>query len=510
MNNIVAYLMSKPEIHHVVLIAGKESSPWLLRDICSNRDLDSLVYYCADKDNKVLTEAISCVTGIDHRKMPDYFSVRNYEEFSSYHPENPDFALVYDSLDDFDSLLGWVDIKPKYLCGIARANKTTAFEIWEAYRKTCKQMYLVTWEPGRPEKVLNWTKQDDCDIELSIIFPMYKVADYLPQCINSVTAWKAEYVEYLFVDDGSPDNCADIVRIAAKNDPRVKLLQKQNGGCASARQYGLDRAKGRYIGFIDPDDFIDESMYRKLLSSAMNGTYEISYCGYNELYEETGGTRKIADLLGEPYCSGTTDPAAIKELIPYLRVAIWRGIYSADMIQKNGIHFYTDLRRFDDLPLKFEVLSVAKSVVSVPEHLYYYRLARPGQDVSANDERLYVHFSIFEHLDEFVNKKGSKELIRMLQIVKLHTHKYALLKIKKQYIKEYLKQARKDLISNMSLIQLILVYRKAVSRQDKVFFWAIYLRSKWLINALKRRDESQKNKVLNQRNKVLGNLEKCL
>lgn len=510
MNNLVAYLMSKPEIRHIAVIAGKNSDPWLLRDICSSRDWDSLVYYCADTENEVLTEAISCVTEVDRRKMPTFFSVRNYEDFSSYRPINPDFALVYDSLDKFDSLLDWVNMNPKYLCGTARANRTSAFKIWETYRKTCKQMYLVTCEPDRPEEVLKWTKQEDCDIELSVIFPMYKVEDYLPQCISSVTAWKADYVEYLFVDDGSPDNCADIIRKAAKNDSRVKLLQKQNGGCASARQYGLDHARGRYIGFIDPDDFIDESMYRKLLSRAMNGTYDISYCGYNELYEETGGTRKVSDLIGEPYCFGTTVPAVIKELIPYLRVAIWRGIYSAEMIRRNGIHFYTDLRRFDDLPFKFETLSVAKSVVSVPEYLYYYRLARPGQDVSANDERLYVHFPIFEHLDTFVNKKGSKELIQMLQIVKLHTHKYALQKIKNRYIKAYLKQARKDLLSNMSLCQIILTYRKAISRQDKAFFWAIYLRSKWVIKALKRREESREKKEQKQRKKFLDNLEKCL
>lgn len=509
MNNIVAYLMSTPEIRHIVFVAGKESSPWLLRDICSSRDWDSLIYFCADKENEVLKEVIYCVKEIDRRKMPAFFSVHNYEEFSSFQPETTDFVLVYDALDEFDSLLDWVNLKPKYLCGTAKANKTSAFDVWEAYRKICKQMYLVTWDIGCPEEVLNWKKRENSDIELSIVFPMYNVADYLPQCISSVTAWKADYVEYLFVDDGSPDNCADIVRKASVLDPRVKLLQKPNGGCASARQYGLDRARGRYIGFIDPDDFIDESMYRKLFSRAMNGTYEISYCGYNELYEETGGTRKVADLLGEPYRSGTTDPVAIRDLIPYLRVAIWRGIYSADMIRKNGIHFYTDLRRFDDLPFKFEVLSVAKSVVSVPEYLYYYRLARPGQDVLANDDRLYVHFPIFEHLDEFVNKKATKELIRMLQIVKLHTHKYALLKIKKQYIKTYLKQARKDLLSNMSLNQIVLTYRRAISRQDKMFFWAIYLRSKWLIKALKRRDESRKSKAQNKRNIILGNLKKC-
>ena len=70
-------------------------------------------------------------------------------------------------------------------------------------------------------------------------------------------------------------------------------MDKPNGGCASARQYGLDKARGKYIGFIDPDDYIDESMFRKLLRAAMMGSYDISYCGYNEYYENTKEIRKV-------------------------------------------------------------------------------------------------------------------------------------------------------------------------------------------------------------------------
>ena len=125
-------------------------------------------------------------------------------------------------------------------------------------------------------QILEWIKNKNSDIELSVIFPMYNVAAYLDQCISSVTAWKAPYIEFLFVNDGSPDNSREIVLKWAEKDSRIKLLDKPNGGCASARQFGLERAQGSYIGFIDPDDFIDESMFRKLLRSAMTGSYDIT------------------------------------------------------------------------------------------------------------------------------------------------------------------------------------------------------------------------------------------
>lgn len=310
------------------------------------------------------------------------------------------------------------------------------------------------------------------------------------------------------MDDGSPDNCADIVRQYAEKDPRIKLLQKENGGCASARQYGLERAKGRYIGFIDPDDFIDESMFRKLLSRAMVGSYEISYCGYKELYEETGKTRDIPDLLSSPYKDGTVDPNEIQPLMAFLRVAIWRGIYRSEMLRRNKIHFYTDLRRFDDLPFKFEVFASAKSVVCVPEHLYYYRMARPGQDVAANDERLYVHFSIFEYLDEFVAAHGTKEMYDYLQIVKLHTHIYALQKLLPQYVKEYAVCARQDILHNMNFTQANLVYRKTLSRRDKAFFLAIMSQSPAMIRMMKAKAQSRDEHRAKDAQEVVEALEK--
>lgn len=509
MNDLVAYLMEKSDIKRLVFVVGKEFNPWLIRDICKNTRLKELDVFISDKEKR--KELINVLKyAVEHNEciLPKRLNVHNWKDLSTFQEPDRDFALAFDALDDVEILFELTRLSPKYLCGALHEGVVSTFDIWQAYRTVCDYMYLLTWGENRRTEALNWTKPPLHGIELSVVFPMYKVAGYLPECIASVTKWKADYVEYLFVDDGSPDNCAEIVQEAAMHDSRIKLIQKENGGCASARQYGLDRAQGRYIGFIDPDDFIDESMYRKLLARAMIGSYEISYCGYNELYEETGGTRKVADLIGAPYCYGTTDPAQIKELIPYLRVAIWRGIYSADLIRKNSIHFYTDLRRFDDLPFKFEIFAVAKSVVSVPEYLYYYRLARPGQDVSANDERLYVHFPIFQYLDAFVQKKGSKELMRMLQIVKLHTHKYALIKIKPEFAKEYLRQAKKDLLSNMPLNQILLIYCKAVSRQDKLFFWAIYLRSPWLICMLKKRIQSKAIVSEKKRKKVLKDLGK--
>lgn len=491
MNALANHVMSLLTIKNVVLLLGTKGNAGLVSELLENQNLDNLIIYAAgshkQKELSSLLEQEKYSTSVH---MPAHIEVRELSQIDfTEQPVNAPFSLVYDDLDDFSLLYKLVNWTPFDLCGAQKNSTISSFEIWEAYRQVTRSFYLVSWGEGRRLEVLAREDQSKDDIELSVIFPMYNIAKYLPQCIQTVTEWKAPYLEFLFVDDGSPDNCADIVLEAAKTDPRIKLLQKPNGGCASARKYGLEQARGRYIGFIDPDDFIDPSMFRKLLRRAMIGTYEVCYCGYKELYEETHTTREIRDTVNDPFCKGVTNPEEIRSLAAYLRVAIWRGIYLASMLRRGKISFYTDLRRFDDLPFKFEVYATAKSVVSVPEYLYYYRMARPGQDVAANDERLYVHFQIFKYLDEFVNRQKDKDIIDLLQIVKLHTHSWALTKLLPQYQKEYMKRAKEDLLSNMTFRECCLVYRKGVSRRDKAWFLATTLQSQLLVKWLTSRQK---------------------
>lgn len=504
--------MSVPQAEEAVLLGGANFSPWMIYDICRETGVRSLSVYVPGRDlvkacRKTLEEARVNL----HFKLPERFQLKEREEIRKIGAFPPDCALVFDLLNETGSLellYEMADRKPTYLFGALHAGKTSSFEIWDAYRKYCRTVYILTWAEDRRTEALSWERRPGNDTELSVIFPIYNVEQYLPQCIETATAWDAEYIEFLFVDDGSPDRCAEIVRDAAQKDRRIKLLQKPNGGCASARQYGLEHAKGRYIGFIDPDDYIDPSMYRKLFRRAMVGGYEICYGGYKEVYTETGETREASDLLGQPYRSGTVDPAAILDLCAFCRVAIWRSIFSADMIARGKLHFYTDLRRFDDLPFKFETFATARSVASVPEYLYYYRLARPGQDVSANDERLYVHFTIFQYLDRFVQEKGAYDLLELLQIVKLHTHRYALQKLLPRYVKEYLRQAHRDLLRNLPLGQILAIYAGRASRGDRAYFWAILLESPLMIRLLARRSERKEARRQRKAEKLVRRLEK--
>ena len=141
------------------------------------------------------------------------------------------------------------------------------------------------------------------------------------------------------------------------------------------------------------------------------------------------------------------------------------------MLVKNNIKFHAELRRFDDLPFKVEVYSKANSVACVNEHLYYYRLGRAGQDVSANDERLYVHFDIFRILDEFFKVKPSSNQLKRYYQVKVQTHYWAVTIIKDELKPEYKDKAAKDLgIENSKSSWKKILGKYYRKREVKAFF----------------------------------------
>ena len=464
MNEITSYLNSHPEIQTIVLLIGDSYDYGSLKNFIKEACIKKLIVV-----GNLLQKDIETLKNLYERdkKFDEFFSLEeiNYVDYFSFDGKCEGYTLCAENISP-NILLKAVSWKPERLLATVEQGHISAFKIWEVYKEYCSYIQVKTLRRNKEPQVLEWQKRTDTNVELSVIFPVYNVKAYLEQCIASVTSWTASYVEFLFVNDGSPDNSREVILEWAKKDCRIKLLDKENGGCASARQFGLEHAKGNYIGFIDPDDFVDESMFRKLLRAAMIGSYDISYCGYNEYYENTKKIERIEDVLGWPYCDGTADEKKIRELMFSSRVAIWRRIYKAEMLKKSGIHFYTDLRRFDDLPFKIETFAVAKSVIALPEYLYYYRLSRPGQDVSADDERLYVHFDIFKYLDTSIAGTYDARLTDYLQICKVQTHIYALKKIKSELKKEYLNRAKLDLENSASPERTYKLIRQKIGKEN--------------------------------------------
>ena len=120
---------------------------------------------------------------------------------------------------------------------------------------------------------------------VSIIVPVYKVENEIDRCIQSILNQTYTSIEIILVDDGSPDKCPQICDKYAKQDKRIKVIHKENGGLSDARNVGLDMAKGEYIAFIDSDDWVEDSFIEQLLTNLISTNSDISICGYTLVNE---------------------------------------------------------------------------------------------------------------------------------------------------------------------------------------------------------------------------------
>ena len=114
--------------------------------------------------------------------------------------------------------------------------------------------------------------------KLSVIIPVYNVEEYLNECLDSITNQTLEGIEIICIDDGSTDNSPNLLKEYQKKDQRIKIITKENGGQATARNLGIKEAHGEYIAFIDSDDFIEPEMLEKLYTKAKNNNLDIAMC----------------------------------------------------------------------------------------------------------------------------------------------------------------------------------------------------------------------------------------
>ncbi len=485
MIKVIQYLQSKPLTDELLLLVGKRDSIALIKNLLRLQSWKHVsIYAPMCQIESEICQEIKQLQNDAQYNIPDTVSLKDYAELMHGNVHANQCTVVFDYITSIELLNPLIELSPQYLVGFCVDSDINSFEIWEKGRLLVKNMYFISYAKSEKAEELLWENDETYAVELSVIFPMYCVAEYLPQCIESCIAWDATYVEYLFVDDGSPDDCAEIVLKYAKKDARIKLLRKQNGGCASARQWGLEHAKGRYIGFVDPDDYIDPQMFRKLFMRALKGNYEIAYCGYYCYFEDSGEIVETLEPLGAPYEEGTDDAALINKLFTRLNPVIWRKIHKAELLDRAQIHFYTDLKMADDLPFHIETLSRAKSVVSVPECLYYYRLERLGQDAQIDDERLFVHFAIFRHLDEFFKRSSDRQQLAELQLKKQDTHLYVLRKIQKKYFAEYCKHAKADIRKNYKLWDGVRAIWQCGLKRKVIIYLTLYVGNRTMIRGL--------------------------
>ena len=219
---------------------------------------------------------------------------------------------------------------------------------------------------------------------LSVIIPVYNVEDYLNECLDSIINQTLEDMEIICIDDGSTDNSPDILKEYSKKDKRIKIITKENGGQATARNLGIKEAQGEYIAFVDSDDFIEPTMFEKLYTKAKNNNLDIAMC---KIATYNNQTEEIKDnvwyyMLGvfRDFEKDIFNHNDTKEFTCNIAVTPYNKIYKNSLLKENNILFPEGLI-FEDEKFFYDTYLRAKRVSIVDEFLYYYRINRKGSTV---------------------------------------------------------------------------------------------------------------------------------
>ena len=132
---------------------------------------------------------------------------------------------------------------------------------------------------------------------ISVIVPVYNVAQYLPHCLQSLRKQTYDNLEIILIDDGSTDKSGEICDVAAKDDSRIRVVHQENRGVSAARNCGIQMANGEFIGFMDPDDQIAPSMYEELITAIKEKQADASFCSIREVFEDSGFCREYKPEL---------------------------------------------------------------------------------------------------------------------------------------------------------------------------------------------------------------------
>jgi glycosyltransferase involved in cell wall biosynthesis len=235
---------------------------------------------------------------------------------------------------------------------------------------------------------------------ITVIVPVYRVEQYLHQCVDSVINQTYTNIEIILVNDGSPDNCPLICDEYAAKDKRVKVIHKKNGGLSSARNVALDNAKGEYITFLDSDDFWHVDYLRIMVNLCLKHEADIVQCSFIR------GTECVFPEIKKKYKIKVFDNHSIF-LKSHSKIIIWAKLYKRQLF--DGIRMPEGKINEDDYTT-WKLYYKAKRILVINQALYYY--TNNEQSIMAVQKKQ-PHLGFLEAYDERIDifkRNGEKEL----------------------------------------------------------------------------------------------------
>ena len=209
---------------------------------------------------------------------------------------------------------------------------------------------------------------------ISVIVPIYKVEEYLDQCIRSIINQTYENLEIILVDDGSPDKCGEICDLWAKRDKRIRVIHKENGGISDARNTGMKLSSGNYISFIDSDDFIEPEFIEYLYKALCETGADISQCSYHQFSGHSEVYGEYRNFSSPTIQTGEEALAHFSRNQKPANHMVWDKLYRRELvINEPFLYGY----QAQDVLFSCHVFSKCKFIARIDNVLYHWRI-RPG------------------------------------------------------------------------------------------------------------------------------------
>ena len=259
-------------------------------------------------------------------------------------------------------------------------------------------------------------------VKVSIIVPVYNKEQYLRQCMDTIINQTLKEIEIILIDDGSIDNSAEICHEYLK-DTRVIYYYKENEGLAAARQDGIERAHGEYIGFIDADDWIELNMFEKMYNIAKDNDVDVVFC--NRLDNEDGH-RVTPDIPSGLYNREQIISDVLSKTLAFIdekgnkRAISWsncRRIFKKQLLDDHSIAFDRRFRRSQDLMLTYEAMLYAQRFYHLGEdHFYHTRIVEDSLSRGYTKNMWPLYIPLIERLYSDTEKFPELDLMEQMHL----------------------------------------------------------------------------------------------
>lgn len=277
--------------------------------------------------------------------------------------------------------------------------------------------------------------------QISILVPIYNVQDYLQQCLESLTNQTLRDLEIICINDGSTDKSLSIIKHFQKSDSRIKLINKSNSGYGDSMNRGLAKARGKYIGIVEPDDYIDLDAFEKLYSYADTFDAEVVRANYyfnrngedqKNYYVDVADTGRIVSPLRHPW-------------ILYQSPAIWSAIYRRDFLTQHDIKFLpTPGASYQDTGFNFKVWANDPRTYFTTEAFLHYRTDNESSSVNNPGKVMNVCYEYAE-IEKYLREQGLfDELAPLLQATKFGAYYWNICRLRAKLLPDFLKQVKSE------------------------------------------------------------------